>query len=298
MPYYERRIQSGRMLEVETYYATRTRGEKPLPRSANVNETRRDQEAVNERNAQKRLKRLIMANFSSENGDLFVTYTYGRQVTEEEATKGERNLLARIRRLRAKKGLPELRYIVVTECQGNWHHHIIMSGGLTLDEIRAVWGDRGSRLQLSTLDDSRVCNGLARYLTEQHKSRKGEKSSADNAKQPRRKGQRRWHASRNLQELKETCREVRRLPKGEPKPPKGYRLLPDWIVGCDMWGNLYRYYTCIHEEEPKAKGKADGGRGRRQGGKRGSAQAALKPPTEGVRGRSPGGARGRAPAPE
>lgn len=249
MPYYERRIQSGKLLEVEVYFASRCG--RRNSRSPNMGETPEDQERINERNAQKRLRRLILSNFSSDKGDLFVTYTYRQPVTEEQATKGERNLLARLRRLRAKKGLPELKYIVITECQGNWHHHIIMNGGLTLEDVRRVWGDRGARIQLSTLDDTGVCEGLARYLTQQHKTKRGGQTE-DNAKQPRRKGQRRWHASRNLAEPTVKLRRLGRLPKGEPKARKGYRLLPDWTVGCDAMGYIYRYCSYILDA-PKAR---------------------------------------------
>lgn len=253
MPYLERRIQSGNLLEVEKYFATR-HGQK-LPRSANENDTPEDMAKVNERRSQKRLHRLICANFSRKNGDLFATYTYGGAITEAEAMKGERNLIARIKRLRKRKGLPELKYIVITEKQSRWHHHIIMNGGLTLEEVKAVWGERGARISLSVLDDTNSYEELSRYLTAQHKSKRGSES-AENVKQQRQKGQRRWHASRNLKQPVETVRVIARPPKpGEPKAPKGYRLQANWYFGCDVYGYLYSYasYVKIDKSDPKAE---------------------------------------------
>ena len=251
MPYIERRIQSGKLLEIEKYFATR-HGQK-LPRSANENQTPEDMEKVNERRSQKRLHRLICTNFSKAAGDLFATYTYGRDITEAEAIKGERNLLDRIKRLRKRKGLPELKYIVITEKQGRWHHHIIMNGGLTLEDVKKVWGDRGTRLTVSTLDDTNSYEDLASYLTKQHKKKRGSES-ADNVKQKRAKGQRRWHASKNLKQPVETVKVIARPPKpGEPKAPKGYKLQPNWYFGCDVYGYLYSYAAYVMDGEPKSK---------------------------------------------
>ena len=260
MPYIEKTIRSGKLLEKETYFSTRY-GTK-LPRSGNENQTPADMEKVNERRSMKRLQRLMLANFSTEAGDLFVTYTYGQPVTEEEAAKGERNLLDRIRRLRKRKGLPELRYIVVTEKQSQWHHHIVMNGGLTLEEIRAVWGQRGARIHMSVLDDTAVCEGLARYLTEQHKPKKGSQEEENN-KQERRKGQRRWHASRNLVQPEEETKVLKREPKlKEPKAPKGYALLKDSVtMGYDVYGMVWSYAAFVSLDDAGCRGRRSRPRG-------------------------------------
>lgn len=262
MPYIKQTIRSGKLLEEEVYFSTR-HGRRGIHRSPNEAQTGESQEKVNERRARKRLKRLITTNFSREAGDLFVTYTYGREVTEEEAMKGERNLLDRIRRLRKKKGLKELKYIVITEKQGQWHHHVIMNGGLTWEELVAVWGSRGERVHVSTLDDSQVCEGLARYLTEQHKAKKGT-DDPENVKQPRRKGQHRWRASRNLKEPTVTKTVMKREPKlREPAKRKGYQLIRDSVtMGFDVFGMVWSHAEYVRVEEPKRepKGKSPGRR--------------------------------------
>ena len=228
MPYFEKITRSGRLLEVEWYFATRDG--RRIARGENRAESSEEMERLNERNARRKLMRLINANFSGAAGDLFVTLTHAQPVDEAQAAKEERNVLLRIARARERKGLDALKYIAITECQSaRWHHHLIINGGLTLDELRAVWGTRG-RLMVSTLDDTYTYEELARYLTRGHKPRRGAEG-AENAKTPRRKGARRWHASRNLTRPVETKRQIARPPKpGEPKARKGYRLLPDWVL--------------------------------------------------------------------
>ena len=248
MPYFEKITRSGRLLEVERYFATRDG--RRIARGENRAESSEEMERLNERNARRKLMRLINANFSGAAGDLFVTLTHAQPVDEAQAAKEERNVLLRIARARERKGLDALKYIAITECQsGRWHHHLIINGGLTLDELRAVWGTRG-RLMVSTLDDTYTYEELARYLTRGHKPRRGAEG-AENAKTPRRKGARRWHASRNLTRPVETKRQIARPPKpGEPKARKGYRLLPDWYVGCDRLGYVYSYAAYVAEQLP------------------------------------------------
>lgn len=271
MPYIEKRIQSGKLLEIEKYFATRNG--RPIPRSSNRAATPEDMRRVNQRNAEKRLMRLINTNFSRAEGDVFVTFTHAAGMDEAQAMREERNLMARLGRLRQHKGLGRLKYICVTEKQGRWHHHVLMNGGLTLEELNAVWGGRG-RICTSLLDETYTYEDLAKYLTKQHKPRKGG-TDGENARRERRKGQRRWHASRNLKEPVETKRVVKRPPRGgEPRPPMGYRLLPNWYVGCDIFGNLYTYAAFVMEKADKRRVRTA------RAAARSAAEAAAQPPPE------------------
>lgn len=274
MPYFEKITRSGRLLEVERYFATRDG--RRIARGENRAESSEEMERLNERNARRKLMRLINANFSGAAGDLFVTLTHAQPVDEAQAAKEERNVLLRIARARERKGLDALKYIAITECQsGRWHHHLIINGGLTLDELRAVWGTRG-RLMVSTLDDTYTYEELARYLTRGHKPRRGAEG-AENAKTPRRKGARRWHASRNLTRPVETKRQIARpLKPGEPKARKGYRLLPDWYVGCDRLGYVYSYAAYVAEQLPAGRRAAGRTARAAAGAKRGGGPALRK----------------------
>lgn len=244
MQYYEKRIKSGRLLEIERYCAMRDG--RRYPRSANREETSAEQSELNDRQAQRRLMRLINCNFDGRKGDIFLTLTHKGDTTEDEARKGARDFLRRLRAERKKRGLDELKYIVITECQsGRWHHHMILNGGLTLEELKAIWG-RG-RATASILDDTYTYAELAAYLTRQRKARRGE--AAGNAKAARPKYGRRWSSSKNLKKPEVTRREIKPIKRvTAPRPPKGYRLLPDWYVGADMWGHIYMHFECAKED--------------------------------------------------
>lgn len=257
MPYISRTIRSGDLLEKEVYFATRNG--KKLARSANVEGTPEQMARVNERNAQKKMQRLMCANFSRENGDMFVTFTFAEEITEEQALKEERNLLDRIKRLRAKKGLEPLKYIVVTEKQSQWHIHLITNGGISYEELQRLWGKRGRKMSVSTLDDSDGYRGLVRYLCEEHKPKRGSEcdQGQESVKQPRRKYQRRWKASRNLVKPDMEKHTVKRLPpRGEPKAPKGYQLLADSWQYVESRFGIYTYAAFMRIDrgrKPKPK---------------------------------------------
>lgn len=252
MPWYKKTIRSGPMLEVRHYFATRDG--RQLPRSENREETPESMAEQNQRNAEMELMRLIACNFGGEMGGGSYVFTSREELTEEEAMKRERNLLDRIKRARKKAGLEPLRYIAVTEKQGRWHHHIIMQDDLPLRELQEIWergrGD-GWKVYAQPMGTGEECyRETARYLLgTQKQSRTGRE---DAEKPARRKWQRRWHASKGLKRPVVEKVEVKRAPKmGAPKPPKGYRLLNTWQVGCDMLGNLYSYFAAIKEEDPK-----------------------------------------------
>lgn len=258
MPYFERKTTSGKLVEVERYFATRDG--KRLPRAGNESESTEEQQKLNERHAQKRLMRLINANFDGEAGDQFVTFTHAEDISEKQARKEARNLIDRLDRLRKKKKLSPLKYIIVTEHQGRWHHHVILNGGLSLAELGNVWNRhrKRGRFLVSTLDDLYTYEDLAKYLTENHKPPKGRKGPVQSAargenssgKEPRRKYARRWNASRNLKQPAVQKKPIKRPPSArEPKPPKGCTLLPNWYTACDRFGNLYQYFAYI--QRPK-----------------------------------------------
>lgn len=252
MGYYEKRIQSGPYLEVYRYHALRSPG-KQTPRGPVERDCTEHQEELNSIAAWKKLFRLTLCNFSREAGDLFVTVTHWERITEADALREERNLIARLKRLRKRLGLSELKYIAVTEEQGRWHTHLIINGGLTLEQLIKIWGNRG-RVTVSTLEDQNNYRELARYLTASDKEcrRKKDEHGDPALKTQRRKYQRRWHASRNLARPIEKVKPAPKPRLGEPKAPKGYRLLPDWRFGVDILGYYYVDYACIAEKwEPK-----------------------------------------------
>ena len=130
MPYIKKTTRSGSLLEIEVYYAPNEG--KRLARGTNTSQTVEAMVRENERNSQKRQKRLACANFSRKNGDLFVTLTFAQPVEEERVEKEIRNLLDRLRRLRKKKepqaparhGMGRVSELLAPACADEWRHHL------------------------------------------------------------------------------------------------------------------------------------------------------------------------------
>lgn len=252
MPFIEKKIVSGNLVEIEQYYAPHIG--KQLVRSKNSGPTPEKQEELNTVHARKKLIRLVNSNFSRKNKDLFVTLTYDREVAEQEAKKQIEKFLRAVRKCRREHGLPELKYILITEHQGKWHHHLIMNH-MPLDDLMELW--QLGRTHVSILDDCYSYKDLAGYLMKDEKpSRKKDATSEErvNAKEARRKHAKRWSCSRNLAKPEEyPPKIISRVSHGDPKAPKGCRLLPDWTKGCDSAGNPYLAYSYVIEV-PRAGG--------------------------------------------
>lgn len=277
MPWYKKTIRSGALLEERRYFATRDG--RRLPRSANREESGEEQQRYNQRSAEMELTRLIACNFA-EGG---ASYVFGsdESLTELEAMKRERNLIDRIKRARKRLGLPPLMYIAVTEKQTSWHHHIIMQDDMPMTELEEIWqGEQRCRrsIYIRLIQQDPECYGeIARYMLGADKAAKNS-ASRENVKPERRKGQHRWHASKGLKRPVVEKVEIKRPPRiGEPKAPKGYRLLPTWQVGCDGFGNIYTYFAAVREDlgavvqRRRNAGATQRGPGRSPGGLKGRA---------------------------
>ncbi len=252
MPYVERMIISGDMLEVERYYVTSAG--KRVSRRTDRTESSPEQEARNDRYAGKRLVRLINANFAIR--DRFVTFTHGDDPDEATVKIRMKGILANLRKHCMMRG-QELKYIRIDEKQGVWHHHVIMSA-IPLEVLEELWPY--GRIHISPLNKSENYRDLVSYLLRDSKeSRK--KPETGNVKQTRRKYARRWSGSRNLIQPSVTTKEIKRLSilRQLPKAPKGYVLLPDWYLGSDIMGNLYQSFTCVKIDAIPAMRSKGGG---------------------------------------
>lgn len=255
MPWYERRIVSGRLLEVERYYATRDG--RRISRGANAEESDDDQKLMNDVQAENRLRRILLANFSPEAGDMLVTFTVSGDASRRTLDALWKSFSARLKAERARRGLPECRWVKVPHCQsGRWHFHVVMSGGMELSELQELWGKQ-HRISGSFLNLSDNYRGLCRYLLGTEKPRKGE--TEGNAREQRAKYKRRWSCSRNLAKPVVKKRSIsQRTVMQLPKAPKGYRLLPEWTMRTDKFGSPYVHFECVRVEEPKETPKRRG----------------------------------------
>lgn len=155
-----------------------------LSRKKKAKPTSECQQKVNDMRAENRFIRLCNANFTKY--DLKVELTYKPEYhpgNDEEAAKELRNFLRRVKTYRKRNGLPELKYVAVTERgsrKGRYHHHLIISGDIPLDVLAALWGRGRVGTDILQFNESGIAD-LAKYMLKQ--------STASGKK---------WNASKNL----------------------------------------------------------------------------------------------------
>lgn len=262
MKYLRKVIQCGSMCWIREYPAPALGKNHIKPLAKNL--TSKQQMKLNDKYAAQNLAMEILGNFIP-NKDLFVTLTHPPWVNEENAKKAIKKF-HRLMRKHYKTEDKEYKYIVVTEKQGCWHHHIILEN-ISVDMLRKFWNKategmrretEEDRITLSSLNPFDNFKALSEYLVNPEKPSRKENPSPEeeqNAKLPRRKGARRYSCSKNLEKPVVTPQVLKRISKSEPKPPKGYKL-QEWNKWCDAWGDMHAEYTCIWTgagKPPKAR---------------------------------------------
>ena len=162
----------------------------PGKRRSKCRPTGEAQARLNQRNAERALTRQVHLNFGR--GDIAIHLTYAVDPEDPaRARKDLTNFLNRVKRLRRKLGLPELKYVSCTEIGGSGrvHHHVIMSGGVDRDVLERAWGKGYANTKRLQFGEDGV-TGLARYVA------KGKHFY------------RRWNRSRNLEKPVATVRET------------------------------------------------------------------------------------------
>lgn len=212
MPYMEKRIISGRYMEI-VRYSISDKGKKP-PRGAKEKLSSEAQMNLNYKNACKTLTRLINTNFTEK--DLFITLTYKNknQITESQAKKALENYIRRVKAHRKKNGLPDLKYITVTEIdKKNGIHHHVLFNNMSLDDIEKIWGL--GRIKTSRLEpDENGYAALANYFLKQKGKDRGKS-----------KNTKRWNQSKNLAQPEiPPPRVLKRINLYKPPKVKGYRV--------------------------------------------------------------------------
>lgn len=223
MPYREKKIYSGKILEVEIYPISLQERKQSRKKKEKISELK--QKNLNDKNAKKHLIRLLNTNFSD--SDLHITLTYKDDelpVNEDEAKKDVNNYLRRIKRFLKRQGLPELKYIAVIEYREGkngkkvrMHHHVVISGDIGRDNAEKLWKKgraNADRLQA----DEFGYEALARYIS----------------KDPQ--GKKRWTQSRNLKQpiirvsdYKYSNRKVKQLAANQGDKTEFENLYPRYI---------------------------------------------------------------------
>lgn len=140
--------------------------QKPGARRKRCRPTSEIQTKLNQRNAEKKLTRLVHNNFTENDIALHLTYRNGEEpVDEADAMRVLGNFIKRLKR-RYKKAGKELKYISCTEYgkkTGRVHHHLIINGGYDRDEIEKLWGKGYANSKRLQFEEDGV-TGLARYI--------------------------------------------------------------------------------------------------------------------------------------
>lgn len=232
MPYMEKRILSGKYLEVEVYPVS-VNGKRLPNRRDKEKPSSEAQKKLNDKNARKKLARLMNCNFDEV--DLFLTLTHKDKdtITESEMRNEETNFFRRLKAERERRDLPELKYISVSgkDKKNGIHIHAVVSGdGMTRDEVEAVWS-RGRARTSYLEEDENGFEGLANYFIKNQK----QLDTSPN--------KRKWRQSKNLEKpIVSPPKIVKRVSaKKEPKPPKGYKLITYNTVVNDYSGAVYRH---------------------------------------------------------
>ena len=151
--------------------------------------TKKAQRNLNEKNAKKRLIRLINENFTID--DWAIHLTYSNQNRPSTIQKSKKKLYKYIRKInyrRKKMGLPNAKWIYVTEYHPQKkikvHHHLLMEKGIDRKVMKDLWTN-GTRTEIKELEpDEYGLTGLANYISKDPKGKKRWKSSKG-LKQPR-----------------------------------------------------------------------------------------------------------------
>ncbi len=259
-----RTIRAGDSLELECYPLTR------IGDAARAEYRRRTQRpwqaALNRKNAEKRVRRLLEANFTREDYAIHPTWDYntfdrnamshdravekwealGLPFDEDEARRALTNYLLRIRRRMRRAGTEkQLKYLYVMEstCEprsadanpmpAHYHFHMaIHAPGVSREELEDLWGHGYANTDRLDFHDNGLA-ALASYITKQNGIERLDGSS---------RKLRRWGHSRNLKEP-----EVRVSDRKVSRRRAAMIAQDVQQYGREIFERLYPGYQCVEE---------------------------------------------------
>lgn len=199
--------------------------------------TPEDIERQNRTNREKNVQRLIIANFHEGDWHLILKYTKEKRPGSlGEAKKQVQKFLREMRRAYKKAGYM-FKYIYVTERgkQGACHHHLIIEDiadqDLNTKKMVMKFWEYGSRAFIPLYTDGEFAN-LAEYIVK--KETKEEREGCT------------YSRSRNLIMPEPQIEKIRRRKwKKEPKPGKGWYIIPETLINGinPVTGYQYQHYT-------------------------------------------------------
>lgn len=230
------------MIEIRKSFSTRY-GSRGGLRKSPIQVTPEAVQRVNEKNAEDKLRWLLLENFSPGDWHLILTY----RKTDRPDADGSKKMLERfLRDLRVyfrKRLGADLRYITVTEYKSTAIHHHVVIPSCDIRPVQKLWP--WGKIRPTDITDAAHLINLASYLIKE-------------TSRTFREGvgyRKRWNASRNLRKpviKREVIRQ--RAWTDKPRPVRGYRI--DKTVGDagvenyeDMiTGALCQFYRMVRNE--------------------------------------------------
>lgn len=237
MPYVKEICVAGNTIEVSKYYSYRchTKGEK---RGKKENETSDAMKRINQRNAERDLRRLMNTNFRD--GDMLVRLDFYKANAPNGSEDMQAIVSKSLRKLRNElhKIGQELKYIYVKEVgpRGSRHIHMMINK-CDSDILRKCWTYGGIHI------DPLISNGqyakIAAYFV---------KYAARTEETEGKLVGKRWYGSRNLEKPKVKKKYISAKKfRAEPEAKKGYFLDKDSVRSgiSELTGYEYFTYTLI-----------------------------------------------------
>ena len=195
-----------------------------------------------------------------------VAFTYSAEYTPASMKVAKSHMQNYIRRLnyqRKKRGLPNARYVYVTEQgdKGRWHHHIVLDGDMDMDTVESLW-TYGKRNQVRRLQkDENGLVGMAKYVSKP----KGKGKDSEEGKY-----QKIWTPSKNLKKPDEHKNHYKTKQSHVDKMVNG--ILPvqehlnKWyasegyeytesVIKYNKWNGQYYIYARMRKQQEEKGGK-------------------------------------------
>lgn len=226
----------GGVKQVHKYYPGNY-GAPGVKRGPKRKRTPEDIERQNKTNREKRLQRLILANFHE--GDWHLVLKYKKELRPESMAEAKKQIQKFLRDMREayKKAGYMFKYIYVTERgkQGACHHHLIIEDiadqNMNTKKMVMKFWQYGSKAFIPLYEEGEF-EDLAEYIAKKETKEENEGCT--------------YSRSRNLI-VPEPQREIihRKRWQREPRPEKGYYIIPDSVVNGEnpVTGYPYQYYT-------------------------------------------------------
>lgn len=239
--YATKEVYAGDQLEIEIYPEfTKQQAAQENIKPIDKKKQQEAQRELNSKNSRKRFWRLCEHNFH--NGDLWITLTYAVEPSDiDEAIKNMQKFIRCINGKRRRRGLPNAKYLYVTEEVSEdgkvvrIHHHLFMDSMLDLDTVISTWKHGGRNEYRKIEKDENGIKGAATYTT---------KPAADTK---RRKHRKRWAGSTNLEQPPEKKHHQTKA-KDVDRMAKDHEYIREYVENARTRSGNKRYagYTYSH----------------------------------------------------